>query len=132
MTVLVILIIVAVAVFVAMKAGKVKDANNNNIPDAIETPIKAAVAEVKEIVAKVEEIKVKVKNTDIFYFNDNVISYDGNPIHFVDNRDLIDFQVLRDVYTLKKSNTLFYCYSNVSLMTIMIGYNTFKEKIILN
>ena len=80
----------------------------------------------------IEEIKVKVKNVDIFYFNDNVISYDGNPIHFVDNRDLIDFQVLRDVYTLKKSNTLFYCYSNVSLMTIMIGYNTFKEKIILN
>ena len=36
MTVLVILIIVAVAVFVAMKTGKVKDANNNNIPDAIE------------------------------------------------------------------------------------------------
>jgi len=57
MTVLVILIIVAVAVLVAMKTGKVKDANNNNIPDAIETPIKAAVEEVKEIVAKVEEIK---------------------------------------------------------------------------
>ena len=56
MTVLVILIIVAVAVFVAMKAGKVKDANNNNIPDAIETPIKAAVAEVKEIV---KEAKAK-------------------------------------------------------------------------
>lgn len=59
MTVLVILIIVAVAVFVAMKTGKVKDANNNNIPDAIETPIKAAVEEVKEIVAKVEEVKAK-------------------------------------------------------------------------
>jgi uncharacterized membrane protein len=55
MTVLVILIIVAVAVFVAMKTGKVKDANNNNIPDAIEKPIEAvkeAVAEVKEVVAK--------------------------------------------------------------------------------
>jgi hypothetical protein len=55
MTVLVILIIVAVAVFVAMKTGKVKDANNNNIPDAIEKPIEAvknAVAEVKEVVEK--------------------------------------------------------------------------------
>lgn len=55
MTVLVILIIVAVAVFVAMKTGKVKDANNNNIPDAIEKPIEAvkeAVAEIKEVVAK--------------------------------------------------------------------------------
>ena len=60
MTVLVILIIVAVAVFVAMKTGKVKDANNNNIPDAIEKPIEAvkeAVAEVKEVVAKAKATK---------------------------------------------------------------------------
>jgi hypothetical protein len=58
MTVLVILIIVAVAVFVAMKTGKVKDANNNNIPDAIEKPIEAvknAVAEVKEVVEKAKK-----------------------------------------------------------------------------
>ena len=53
MTVLVILIIVAVAVFVAMKTGKVKDANNNNIPDAIEKPIE----EIKEIIAKVKATK---------------------------------------------------------------------------
>jgi len=55
MTVLVILIIVAVAVFVAMKTGKVKDANNNNIPDAIEEKVenvKKVVAEVKEVVEK--------------------------------------------------------------------------------
>ena len=59
MTVLVILIIVAVAVFVAMKTGKVKDANNNNIPDAIEKPIEAvkeAVAEIKEVVAKATKV----------------------------------------------------------------------------
>ena len=58
MTVLVILIIVAVAVFVAMKTGKVKDANNNNIPDAIEKPIevvKEAVAEIKEVVEKAKK-----------------------------------------------------------------------------
>jgi archaellum component FlaC len=38
-----------------MKTGKVKDANNNNIPDAIEEKVEAvkeAVAEVKEIVEK--------------------------------------------------------------------------------
>ena len=55
MTVLVILIIVAVAVLIAMKTGKIKDANNNNIPDAIEEKVEAvkeAVAEVKEIVEK--------------------------------------------------------------------------------
>jgi hypothetical protein len=38
-----------------MKTGKVKDENNNNIPDVIEKPIvavKEAVAEVKEVVKK--------------------------------------------------------------------------------
>ena len=68
MTVLVILIIVAVAVFVAMKTGKVKDANNNNIPDAIEEKVEAvkeAVAEVKEIVEKATKTTTtpKAKNT---------------------------------------------------------------------
>ena len=64
MTVLVILIIVAVAVFVAMKTGKVKDANNNNIPDAIEEKVEAvkeAVAEVKEVVAKATKAQAAKK-----------------------------------------------------------------------
>ena len=42
-----------------MKTGKVKDENNNNIPDAIEKPIeavKSAVAEVKEVVAKATKV----------------------------------------------------------------------------
>jgi uncharacterized membrane protein len=48
MTLLITLIIVAVAIFVAMKFGKVKDENNNNIPDVIEKPIEI----VKEAIAK--------------------------------------------------------------------------------
>ena len=66
MTVLVILIIVAVAVFVAMKTGKVKDANNNNIPDAIETKVedvKKVVAEVKEVVEKATAAKKPAAKT---------------------------------------------------------------------
>jgi hypothetical protein len=59
--VVLVLAIGAIATFIAMKTGKVADADNNNIPDAIEKPIKAAVAEVKEIVAKVEEIKATTK-----------------------------------------------------------------------
>jgi hypothetical protein len=38
-----------------MKTGKVKDANNNNIPDAIETKVE----EVKEIVADVKAAVAK-------------------------------------------------------------------------
>ena len=53
LTFIIIAVIIAVAVFVAMKTGKVADANNNNIPDAIEEKI----AEVKEVVA---EAKAKI------------------------------------------------------------------------
>lgn len=65
-------------------------------------------------------------------YNDNILSYDGNPIHFRDNRELIDYQVLRDVYNLSQCKKLIYCYSNVSLMSIMINKNKFEEKILLN
>jgi cell division protein FtsL len=51
LTIIIVAIIIAVAVFVAMKTGKVADANNNNIPDAIEEKI----AEVKEVVAEAKE-----------------------------------------------------------------------------
>jgi cell division protein FtsL len=51
LTFIIIAVIIAVAVFVAMKTGKVADANNNNIPDAIEEKI----AEVKEVVAEAKE-----------------------------------------------------------------------------
>jgi cell division protein FtsL len=53
LTFIIIAVIIAVAVFVAMKTGKVADANNNNIPDAIEEKI----AEVKEVV---DEAKAKI------------------------------------------------------------------------
>ena len=46
----------AVATFIAMKSGKVADANNNNIPDAIEEKV----AEVKETVKKVKAAAEKV------------------------------------------------------------------------
>jgi|LakMenE18May11ns_1017448.scaffolds.fasta_scaffold9484873_1 hypothetical protein len=47
--------------YLLMKSGKIKDANNNNIPDAIEEKIedvKEVVAEVKE---KVEVVKQRAK-----------------------------------------------------------------------
>ena len=56
--VVLVLAIGAIATFIAMKTGKVADANNNNIPDAIETKVEAvkeAVKEVKAAVAKVTE-----------------------------------------------------------------------------
>lgn len=54
--VVLVLAIGAIATFIAMKTGKVADANNNNIPDAIETKVEA----VKEVVADVKEVVAKV------------------------------------------------------------------------
>ena len=45
----------AVATFIAMKKGTIADANNNNIPDAIEEKV----AEVKEAVKKVKAVAEK-------------------------------------------------------------------------
>ena len=58
LTFIIIVVIAATALFVAMKIGKVKDANNNNIPDALE----AKIEDVKEVVADVkEEVKEVVE-----------------------------------------------------------------------
>jgi hypothetical protein len=46
----------AVATFIAMKKGTIADANNNNIPDAIEEQV----AEVKEVAKKVKAVAEKV------------------------------------------------------------------------
>lgn len=53
--VVLVLAIIGVATFIAMKTGKVADANNNNIPDAIENKVE----EVKEVVAEVKEVVKK-------------------------------------------------------------------------
>lgn len=58
LTFIIIVVIAATALFVAMKIGKVKDANNNNIPDALEVKVE----EIKEVVADVkEEVKEVVE-----------------------------------------------------------------------
>ena len=46
----------AVATFIAMKKGTIADANNNNIPDAIEEKV----TEVKEVAKKVKAAAEKV------------------------------------------------------------------------
>ena len=46
----------AIATFIAMKKGTIADANNNNIPDAIEEKV----AEVKEVAKKVKAVAEKV------------------------------------------------------------------------
>jgi len=71
MTVLVIILVLAAALFVAMKTGKVRDADGNNIPDALEEKVAEVKEEVKEVVEKVKkatskkpEVKQPAKKTN--------------------------------------------------------------------
>ena len=60
LTLIIVLVLVAAVTFVLMRKGKIADANNNNIPDAIESKIEAVkevVKEVKEVVAEVQKPK---------------------------------------------------------------------------
>jgi hypothetical protein len=60
-----VLLVVALAVagavtYILMKKGTITDANNNNIPDAIEEKIEEAKVVVKKAKAKVEKVKTAV------------------------------------------------------------------------
>jgi len=54
-TIIILLAVAALVTFFLVKKGKIKDANNNNIPDAIEEKVQ----EVKEVVSKVKKAKKK-------------------------------------------------------------------------
>jgi hypothetical protein len=60
-----VLAVIAVAVagavtYILMKKGTIADANNNNIPDAIEEKVEEAKVVVKKVKAKVEQVKTAV------------------------------------------------------------------------
>jgi hypothetical protein len=60
-----VLLVVAVAVagavtYILMKKGTITDANNNNIPDAIEEKVEEVKVVVKKAKAKVEKVKTAV------------------------------------------------------------------------
>ena len=60
LTLIIVLVLVGAVTFVLMRKGKIADANNNNIPDAIESKIEAVkevVKEVKEVVAEAKKAK---------------------------------------------------------------------------
>ena len=53
------LLIAATITYFLMKKGKIADANNNNIPDAIESKIESIKEVVKEVKEVVKEAKAK-------------------------------------------------------------------------
>ncbi len=63
LTLIIVLVLVAAVTFVLMRKGKIADANNNNIPDALEKVAAKVTEEVKETVAEVKEVVAEVKKT---------------------------------------------------------------------
>ena len=59
LTLIIVLVLVAAVTFVLMRKGKIADANNNNIPDAIESKIESIKEVVKEVKEVVKEAKAK-------------------------------------------------------------------------
>ena len=57
LTVIIVLVLSAALTFFLMKKGKIADANNNNIPDAIETKVEAIKGVIKEIKEEVKKVK---------------------------------------------------------------------------
>lgn len=61
LTLIIVLVLVGAVTFVLMRKGKIADANNNNIPDALEKVAAKVTEEVKETVAEVKEVVAEVK-----------------------------------------------------------------------
>ena len=56
LTLIIVLVLATAVTFILMKKGKIADANNNNIPDAIEKPIEVVKEKVAEIKAEIKEV----------------------------------------------------------------------------
>ena len=64
MTLLLILLALLIAggiAYLLMRSGKIEDANNNNIPDAIEKKVEEVKEVVEEVKEKVEVVKARAK-----------------------------------------------------------------------
>lgn len=59
----------------------------------------------------------------VVYDNTIHISLDGIPLHRLDNRKLINEEVLSNVYILSKCCHFMYSFSNVSLLALIMGAN---------
>lgn len=61
------------------------------------------------------------------YNSNNTISYNKQPLHKSGDRHKINKEVLSDVYLLSTVDTFLYCFSNVSLLSLIIGINKFSK-----
>jgi hypothetical protein len=63
----------------------------------------------------------------IFYNKKNTVSYDGNPIHFSNEKESLNREVLTDAYVLSTCEHLIYCFSNVSFLALTLGVDRIRN-----
>ena len=52
------------------------------------------------------------------------MSDDGTPLHRLPDRDVVNEEVLSNVYILSRCKHFLYSFSNVSLLALIMGANT--------
>lgn len=76
---------------------------------------------------------LKKRYGDLVLYDDTIhISSNDKPLHNLENRDIINEEVLSSVYILSKCNHFLYSFSNVSLLALIMGANYHQTIINLN
>jgi len=69
--------------------------------------------------------KLKSRYGDLLLYDNEVrMSVDGSPLHILPDRDVINEEVLSNVYILSRCKHFLYSFSNVSLLALIMGANT--------
>lgn len=93
--------------------------------------------EIENIFLATDDIKylnlLKKRYGDLVLYDDTIhISSNDKPLHNLENRDIINEEVLSSVYILSKCNHFLYSFSNVSLLALIMGANYHQTIINLN
>ena len=82
---------------------------------------------------------IRYQNELVRYFgklvtfeSDKTISQNGKAIHLKRNRKRINFEVMKDIYSLSQSPYLLYSFSNVSYVALILGIDKFHDSGCLN
>jgi hypothetical protein len=77
--------------------------------------------------------KLKSHYGDLLLYDNEVrMSEDGTPLHRLSDRDVVNEEVLSNVYILSRCKHFLYSFSNVSLLALIMGANTQKTIVNLN
>lgn len=68
----------------------------------------------------IESLTKNYGEKDLIFNDKNLFSYDGLPLHYKENRDRINLEVMIDSHLLSETNYFLYCFSNVSFLSLSL------------